>query len=206
MTYVEQFSEWVFASWKRIFAMALLLVVLLAAIGIWDTLNRNKWRAFAVELTPQIDKACALFGTFQQDGATFHFVRPYAIVYIGGSKTSSFARYGVGGIIHEQFTTPPTAANIKTLILLRDRDVEHAEYVSNGHRSAYYRYGYDMLPFDIKTGRLGVYSSLNDPPFPSHFTIGTGPDYGPKNLYYSDLCRWADSITDTSAPRELHQK
>jgi hypothetical protein len=193
-------------TWYEDYGLIILAIIGCVIIASCNGYYWHKDSVLAAKLAPEIDKARALVDTFQPVGAQFHSPRPYVIVYIGGDRKSDFGRGRIGGIINEQFNTLPAAGEIKTLILLKDEEIEHATYQGkDGKPFICYRYRYYLWVFNINTGSLCAYNTLEDPSFPPEYTIGPGPDYyGPRHLYYSELCKWANSVTDQPATNEIH--
>jgi len=98
------------------------------------------------------------------------------------------------------FTSPPakSAADIQTLIIVEDYEIGKASYGTpdsvTGYvprDNTYTRYGYSMWAFDLKTGTLQAYKSLQDPSFEPKYK-----DFeSPKHIDTSAIYEWAESVT-----------
>lgn len=140
--------------------------------------------------------------TLAKDSPDEHRVplmRPYALVCLGCRIIDMI-----------DFTSPPakSATDIRTLIIVKEQEIGNASYGTPDsltgyvpHANTYTRYGYFMWAFDLKTGTLQAYKSLQDPDFkPEYKDFET-----PKHIDASAVYEWAQSVTDEPLVGGQHQ-
>ena len=126
-------------------------------------------------------------------GASAQLSRPYMIVKISeGAGSTVNGEVSCDGPPYPLIVKRSDVSEISTLILLTEEEIEAATYRNKGDgtTSTYRRIRYRLWAFDRKTGRLGAYTSMEDPALqPEYYNSFPG------QIPYSDPCRWADSVT-----------
>lgn len=185
-----------FKNWLGTFA----LLFLIFAVGVVYVLSDAKHHAVPRGLYPTIEAYRSRCVANANTEASVQLMRPYALVYVGGMNGDA----GYRPIFDATSSSDVSAANITTLILIKEDLLEHASFGApdrlTGHvntGSTYYRYRYYLCGFDLKTGSLQAYTTLEDPFFKTEYRSN-----GPQHLGDSAFSKWADSVTDISIVNE----